>query len=79
MMVCFFVNEIISIICIISLITLISIILFTKDVSSFSAVISDEEDGTSNQHNPVDNEDMHGTRTPPTPPSRSPPLTSPRY
>ena len=78
MMVCFFVNEIISIICIISLITLISIILFTKDVSSFSAVISDEEDGTSNQHNPVDNEDMpHGTRTPPTPPSRSPPPTSP--
>ena len=35
MMVCFFVNEIISIICIISLITLISIILFTKDVSLY--------------------------------------------
>ena len=64
--------------CIISLIILVHIILFTKDVSSFSAVISDEEDGTSNQHNPVDNEDMpHGTRTPPTPPSRSPPPTSP--
>lgn len=52
--------------------------MFTKDVSFFSAVISDEEDGTSNQHNPVDNEDMpHGTRTPPTPPARSPPPTSP--
>jgi len=38
----------------------------------------DDQDETSNQHNPVDNEDMpHGTRTPPTPPSRSPPPTSP--
>ncbi len=40
--------------------------------------MSDDQDETSNQHNPVDNEDMpHGTRTPPTLPSRSPPPTSP--
>ena len=60
---------------IISLIALIHINFLTKDVSSFSAFMSDDQDETSNQHNPVDNEDMpHGTRTPP---SRSPPPTSP--
>jgi len=63
---------------IISLIALIHINSLTKDVSSFSAFMSDDQDETSNQHDPVDNEDMpHGTRTPPTPPSRSPPPTSP--
>ena len=57
----------------ISLIALIHINSLTKDVSSFSAFMLDDQDETSNQHNPVDNEDMpHGTRTPPTPPSRSP-------
>ena len=61
-----------------SLIALIHINSLTKDVSSFSAFMAADQDETSNQHNPVDNEDMpHGTRTPPTPPTRSPPPTSP--
>ena len=36
-----------------------------------SAVLSDNEHATSTGLDPFDNEDMpHGTRTPPTPPSR---------
>ncbi len=46
-------------------------------VSSSSGVISDDENETSNPYNPVDGEDMpDGSRTPPTPPSQSPPSTS---
>ncbi len=46
-----------------------------------SAVLSDDEPATSNQLDPFDchHENMpHGTRTPPTPSSRSPPPASPR-
>ena len=43
-----------------------------------SAVLSDNEHDTSTGLYPFDNDDMpHGTRTPPTPPSRSPPPASP--
>ena len=46
--------------------------------SCFSAVISDDEHGKSHEHNPIEHEDIpHGSRTPPTPPDRSPPPTSP--
>ena len=49
----------------------------TLVVSCFSGVISDDENETSNPYNPVDREDMpDGSRTPPTPPSQSPPPTS---
>ena len=48
----------------------------TLVVSCFSGVISDDENETSNPYNPVDREDMpDGSRTPPTPPSQSPPPT----
>jgi hypothetical protein len=55
------------------------VLLFKLISSCFSAVISDDEHGESNQHNPIEHEDMpHGScRTPPTPPARSPPPTSP--
>ena len=66
---------IISVMCIISI---IQIIFLTIVVSYFSGVISDDENETSNHDNPVDREDMpDGSRTPPTPPSQSPPPTSP--
>ena len=43
-----------------------------------SAVLSDNEHATSTGLDPFDNEDVpHGTRTPPTLPSRSPPPASP--
>ncbi len=43
-----------------------------------SEVLSDGEPATSNQLDPFDHEDMpHGTRTPPTPPCRSPHPASP--
>ena len=52
-------------------------IFLTLVVSCFSGVISDDENETSNPYNPVDREDMpDGSRTPPTPPSQSPPPTS---
>ena len=67
-------QYIISIIPIISIISIKHLILV---FSCFSGVISDDEIETSNTYNPVDREDMpDGSRTPPTPPSQSPPPTS---
>ncbi len=54
-----------------------SMLIIRFDTTCCSAVISDSEDVTCNQHNP-EHEDMpHGTRTPPTPHPGSPPPTSP--
>ena len=66
------------IISVIYIISIIQIMFLTLVVSYFSGVISDDDNETSNQDNPVDREDMpDGSRTPPTPPSQSPPPTSP--
>ncbi len=50
------------------------IIFQCKHYSGFSGVILDDELHTGHRNNPMEHEDVpDGTRTPPTPPARSPP------